>query len=136
MGLERRVKRAVLRELGLSHQRGRKREKSRVMEEFIGLTGYNRSYASWLLRGCGGGVVLAGKGGEQVALRGEVRKIRRRVYDEEFRQVLFWLWELPGYSTRDYWNRQPSLRSRRTSSAKSIRSSSWGDISRDRQAQR
>jgi len=41
-----RVKRALLKELDAKYQRGTKREKSRVLEEFIGLTGYNRCYAS------------------------------------------------------------------------------------------
>lgn len=49
MGLEMRVRRAILNELAKRYQRGRKK-KSRVLEEFIGLTGYSRSYGSWLLR--------------------------------------------------------------------------------------
>ncbi len=39
MGLEMRVKRAILRELAARYQRGRKKQKSQVIEEFIGLTG-------------------------------------------------------------------------------------------------
>jgi len=65
--------------------------------EFVGLTSYNRFYASWLLRNCGRKVILSGKEGQQVGFIGEVRKIKRRrdrVYDEEFRRVLVWLWEL------------------------------------------
>jgi len=49
------------------------------------------------LRNCGRKVILSGKGGQQVVFIGEVRKIKRRrdrVYDEEFRRVLVWLWEL------------------------------------------
>lgn len=60
MGLEMRVKRAILRELAQRYQRGRKKEKTRVLEEFIGLTGYNRSYGSWLLGNYGRKVVLSG----------------------------------------------------------------------------
>jgi len=101
MGLEMRVKRALSKELARRHQRGSKAEKSRVLEEFIGLTGYNRCYASWLLRNCGRKVVLSGKDGQQVVFIGEMRKIRGRrprVYDEEFRMVLVWLWELLDFS--------------------------------------
>lgn len=101
MGLEMRVKRAILRELAQRYQRGRKKEKTRVLEEFIGLTGYNRSYGSWLLRNCGRKVVLSGGDGQRVVFIGEVRPIRRRrarVYDEEFKRVLVWLWELLDYS--------------------------------------
>ena len=101
MGLEMRVKRAILRELARRYQRGRKKEKTRVLEEFIGLTGYNRSYGSWLLGNCGRKVVLSGGDGQRVVFIGEVRPIRRRrarVYDEEFKRVLVWLWELLDYS--------------------------------------
>ena len=31
----------------------RKKEKSEILNEFVNLTGYNRSYASWLLRHAG-----------------------------------------------------------------------------------
>jgi len=47
MGLDMRVKRALLRELAGGYQGGTKREKSRVLEEFIGLTRYNRCYGSF-----------------------------------------------------------------------------------------
>jgi hypothetical protein len=97
MGLEMKVRRAVLKELAGRYQRDTKREKGLVLEEFVGLTGYNRCYASWLLHNCGRKVILSGKEGQQVVFIGEVRKIKRRrdrVYDEEFRQVLIWIWEL------------------------------------------
>jgi len=101
MRLEMKVRRAVLKELAKRYQRGSKREKRQVLGEFVGLTGYNRCYASWLLRNCGRKVILPGKEGQQVVFIGEVRKIKRRrdrVYDEEFRRVLIWIWELLDYS--------------------------------------
>jgi len=49
MGLEMKVKPALLKELVKKYQRGSKREKSLILEEFVGLTGYNRYYAGWLL---------------------------------------------------------------------------------------
>ena len=63
MRLEMKVRRAVLKELAKRYQGGSKREKSQVLGEFIGLTGYNRCYASWLLRNCGRKVILSGKEG-------------------------------------------------------------------------
>jgi len=101
MGLEMKVRRAVLKELAGRYQRCTKREKGLVLDEFVGLTGYNRCYASWLLRNCGRKVILPGKWGQQVVFIGEVREVKRRrprVYDEEFRRVLVWLWELLDYS--------------------------------------
>ena len=101
MELEMKVKRAILKELGKRYQRGSKRDKSLILEEFVGLTAYNCCYSSWLLRHCGRKVILRGKDVQQVVLIGEVRKIRRsraRVYDEEFKEVLIWIWELLDYS--------------------------------------
>jgi len=76
MGLEMKVKRALLKELAKRYQRGSKREKSLILEKFVSLTGYNRCYASWLLRNCGRKIILSGKDGEQVVVIGEVRKIK------------------------------------------------------------
>ncbi len=101
MRLEMKVKRTVLKELAKRYKRGSKREKSLILKEFVGLTGYHRCYASWLLRHCGREVILSGKDGKQVVFIGEVRETKRRrprVYDEEFRRVLIWLWELLDYS--------------------------------------
>ncbi|MCL6579659.1 MAG: transposase [Candidatus Bathyarchaeota archaeon] len=94
------VKRAILKELAKRYQRGSKREKSLILKEFVSLTGYNRCYSSWLLRHCGRKVILRGKDGQQVVVIGEVRKIKRsrpRIYDEEFRRVLIWIWEILDY---------------------------------------
>ena len=57
MRLDMKVRRAVLKELAGRYQRGSKREKSLVLGEFVGLTDYNRCYASWLLRNCGRKVI-------------------------------------------------------------------------------
>jgi hypothetical protein len=68
------------------------------LEEFVGLTGHNSCYESWLLRNCGRKIILSSKNGEQLVNIGEVRKIehrRPRVYDEEFKRVL--IWELLDY---------------------------------------
>jgi hypothetical protein len=101
MGLEMKVKRAVLKELAHKYQSSSKKAKGQVLEEFIGLTGYNRNYGSWLLRNCGRKVVMRGLNGEQVIVIGELRKVRRRrkrVYDEEVKRVLRWVWQVLDYS--------------------------------------
>ena len=46
MGLEMKVKRAVLKELDKRYQRGSWREKSQIWKEFVSLTGYHRFYPS------------------------------------------------------------------------------------------
>ncbi len=101
MGLEMKVKRTVLKEIACKYQRSSKKGKGQVLEEFLGLTGYNRCYGSWLLRNCGRKVVIRGLNGEEVIVIGEIRKIKRRrkrVYDEEFKKVLMWLWQVLDYS--------------------------------------
>ncbi|HAV42204.1 MAG TPA: transposase, partial [Acidobacteria bacterium] len=75
MGLEMKVKRAVLKEIACKYQRSSKKGKGQVLEEFLGLTGYNRCYGSWLLRNCGRKVVMRGLNGEEVIIIGEIRKI-------------------------------------------------------------
>ena len=95
------VRRAILRELARKYQSSSKKVKGQVLEEFIELTGYNRSYGSWLLRNCGRKVVMSGLNGEQVIVIGELRKVKRRrkrVYDEECKKVLRWLWQVLDYS--------------------------------------
>jgi len=95
------VKRAILKELARKYQGSSKKVKGQVLEEFIELTGYNRSYGSWLLRNCGRKVAMRGLNGEEVIVIGELRKIKRRrksVYDEEFRKVLMWVWQVLDYS--------------------------------------
>jgi hypothetical protein len=53
MRLEMKVRQAVLKGLARRHQGGSLKEKSLLLEEFIGLTGYNLCYASRLLRNFG-----------------------------------------------------------------------------------
>jgi hypothetical protein len=60
MGLEMKVKKAVLKELAWKYQGSCKKVKGRIVEESIGLSGYNRCYGSWLLRKYGREVVDEG----------------------------------------------------------------------------
>ncbi len=71
--------------------RYQKAEKIKVIEEFINLTGYNRFYASWLLRNYGRKVVMHRKSKENIIFVGEIVKIKRkrkRIYDEEVKKAL------------------------------------------------
>ncbi len=47
-----------MKELAKRYQKARKRYKMKILEDFINLTGYNRCYASWLLRNYGRKVVM------------------------------------------------------------------------------
>ena len=101
MGLEMKVRRAILKEMAHMYQASRKKMKSRILDEFVAVTGYNRGYASFLLRWSGRKLVLATKDGPVVIVVGEAKKIKRvraKIYDEEFKKVLVWLWKLMDYS--------------------------------------
>ena len=63
-----------------------KKEKSRLLTEFIHITGYNRSYASWLLRNAGIGHYLKSPSGKRVIIvadpRRKIKRRRKKRYDE------------------------------------------------------
>jgi len=79
------------------YQAGSKKDRSRLLDEFVAASGYSRSYASWLLRWHGKQVRL----GLRVVVVGDAttcwRRRRRRVYGEAVRNALRWLWEVMDY---------------------------------------
>ncbi len=81
MALTMKERKAVTREVATRYQRATKGEKRLILDEFIKLTGYNRSYAAYLLRNWGRkiGVRLEGKdtviilGKKEKEVRGKLR---------------------------------------------------------------
>ncbi len=53
MGLTMRERQAVTRELTTRFRKATKKERGRMLDEFVHLTGYNRVYAAYVLRSCG-----------------------------------------------------------------------------------
>jgi hypothetical protein len=53
MGLTMRERHAISRELATRFQKASKKERSRMLDEFVQLTGYTRCYGAYLLRSCG-----------------------------------------------------------------------------------
>jgi len=49
MSLTMKQKQAVTKQLALTYKRGRKKQKGKILDTLIELTGYNRSYASRVL---------------------------------------------------------------------------------------
>jgi hypothetical protein len=90
-------RRVLVRGVSARYRKSRKREKGRILDEFVELTGYNRSYAAWLLNQQGRKVWL----NPQVKVVGEVtvRPVRQRsrVYGSEVKRVLIRLWKLLDY---------------------------------------
>jgi len=80
------------------YRRVRKKEKTAILNEFVELTGFARSYGAMVLRNQGRVVQVNGK----VRVRGDVGKRlrppgRRATYDEEVRQALIKVWRIMDY---------------------------------------
>ena len=86
-------RRAVTKEYSARYRRARKKEKGRMLAEFVQSTGYNRVYGARLLRGHGArvqvkpGVLLEGAAGART------RRERRCEYGPDVTKVLKQVWE-------------------------------------------
>ena len=99
MGLSMKAKREVSKEYARRYKKVRKRSKTEVLDEFVELTGYNRCYASYILRNWGRKVFLRGKNGDMFVIIGEFVKRKRyrkrpRKYDEAVLKVLIIFWKV------------------------------------------
>lgn len=112
MSLTLKEKRAVIREVAKRYKKVRKKEKGKILDEFVKLTGYNRCYASYLLRTYEKKIVVYGKKGTRTVFiadngyRGrrdkrnkelKLRKKRKRIYGEDVLKVLIYLWHISDY---------------------------------------
>jgi len=73
MGLTMRERQAVTRELTARFRRATKKERGRMLDEFVQLTGYNRVYAAYVLRRCGRPEVRTVRGRRVVFVPGHGR---------------------------------------------------------------
>ena len=113
MSLSLKERRAVVREIPNRYKRARKKEKGKILDEFVELTGYNRCYASYLLRTYEKKIAVYDKEGKMrifIADNGcrkrrdrrnkELRlrkRNRKRVYGKDVVNALIYLWELSDY---------------------------------------
>jgi len=78
-----------------------KKEKSQILDEFVRLTGYNRCYASWLLRNAGKRVYVKTRSGTRfVLVRDPTRKIKRnraKIYGHDVLVALKKIWTILDY---------------------------------------
>jgi hypothetical protein len=101
MGLIMREKQAVTKQLALGYRRASKRKKGEILDWLVELTGYNRSYATRVLRQRARPKVI-GKfkaGGVNITLvedertkRRKRRRSRPRKYDKEVLEALERIW--------------------------------------------
>jgi len=83
MALTMKEKRAVTKEVAARYQRAAKKERGLILGEFVKLTGYNRSYAAYLLRNWGRRARVRIEGRDVVMVLGakgrkEKRKVKRK----------------------------------------------------------
>lgn len=100
MGLTMHEKKAVTREVAKRYQKVLKKQKGVILSEFTNLTGYHRTYASWLLRNQEKKIFLKVNGKDVIAVLGEKGKTQRqraREYDEKVLRVLRSIWEISDY---------------------------------------
>jgi hypothetical protein len=97
MGLLMSEKRPLTREYAARYRRSLKKNKTRILDEFIKLTEYNRSYARYLLRNHGRKVFL---GKNILAITDVKKKIHRqkpRIYGEDIIRTLKKIWVINDY---------------------------------------
>lgn len=96
MGLTMGERNTVTKEIAARHRRATKKQKGIILDEFTALTGYNRSYASYLLNSHGKEVRV----NSGVVIKADVRKKanrqRQKFYDEKVKRVLRQIWEMMG----------------------------------------
>ena len=103
MRLTMRSRREVSREYARRYQKliKKKKEKGKLLDEFTNLTGYNRCYASYILRNWGKRVILCSGSEKRLVVIGDFTKRksyscerRSRKYDEAVLEKLKVLWEV------------------------------------------
>jgi hypothetical protein len=99
VGLGLNARYAVIKETAKRYQAARKKEKSRILDEFLELTRYNRKYAIHVLANCGKKKRMEVDGGvvEAIAVVGRRKKYSREpTYREEVKKALVKVWIVYG----------------------------------------
>ena len=94
-----RQKKAVTRELRDRYQRSSKKEKTIILNGFIQLTRYNRSYAARALRikEVLGYINIAGKRVRLVRDKGKIKRKKKKIYDQDVLVALKKIWKIGDY---------------------------------------
>lgn len=79
------------------YQKANKKEKGRILDEIVALVGYNRCYASWVLRNYGRKVLVYDNGKRTIFI-GErnlpKKRSKRKIYDENVLVALKKIWAI------------------------------------------
>lgn len=87
-------RRSVVEATGGRYRRSSKKEKGRILDEFVALTGYARSYARYVLRMSGKKVY---KGAKVYVGRAGPRAARKKEYDDKVIEALKQVWKIMDY---------------------------------------
>jgi hypothetical protein len=88
---------SVTRVTAQRYKKGRKKDRSGILDEFVHLTGYTRKYASYVLRMQGKRIWIRDNVVVQADRRSKRKRKRKRVYDEEVLRVLRKIWVIMNY---------------------------------------
>lgn len=97
MRLTMKERKVMTKALAEQYRRGSKVEKKRLLDSFCRATGYNRSYASRLLRNHGRRVRMNPKVVAEGDVRVRPRRTVKRTYDDEVVEALTKIWEMLDY---------------------------------------
>ncbi len=100
MSLSLRERKAAVREVSKRYQKASRKEKGKILDEFVKLTGYTRCYSSYVLRSFGKKIKININGKNIILLADNRIKQRRRnnrKYDESVLKALKYLWRLSDY---------------------------------------
>lgn len=89
------TRREIIKKMAPEYQKATKKEKRKILDELVHLTGYTRTYASWLLSHHGRKVYLTGQDGKKYRVIGSITKVKRnrkKIYDEEVLASLKKIW--------------------------------------------
>ena len=71
------TKREIIKKMAPEYQKATKKEKRKILDELIHLTGYTWTYASWLLSHHGRKVFIKRPNGKKLVLMGAITKTKR-----------------------------------------------------------
>ena len=89
-------KHKIIKKFSKEYNRTGKKGKGEILGMVVRVTGYNRVYASYLLRAYSR-VIYIGRGIKVEAGGKGKKRGRKRVYDEEVRKALLFIWRISGY---------------------------------------
>jgi len=96
-------RRAVSRKLAREYQKASKKEKGRLLDTLVRVAGYNRCYASWMLRNFWRRVKVERHGGKVEVFVGDPGRVagrgRGKTYTEDVLGVLRQIWKVCGFTT-------------------------------------